>query len=76
MNKYNKESSTVVCGEFNKEDRNDFPMKKILWPPSLSDKERPLPSLSPITTQCDKDKSLELHIILPDLLTLDFDEKR
>ena len=37
------------------------------------DNDMPRTSLSPITTQCDPDKALNLHSRLPSLLKLDFD---
>ena len=35
----------------------------------------PHPSLSPITTQCNKDKVLQLHSLIPSLIDLEFDPK-
>ena len=61
FNKRKKESPDVVFGEFNKEDEKHSPIDKYTLPPLLS----------PITTQCDQDKSLKLHSILPALLKLD-----
>ena len=66
FNKCKKDSPAGVCGKCNKGDGNYSPIGK----------DPPPPSLSPITTQCNEDKLFKLHTILPDLLKLDFDEKR
>ena len=58
--KYNTDSINSVCADCIEKDKSDVPI----------DTYKPPLSLSPITTQCDKDKVLTIHSIVPSLLEL------
>ena len=60
LNKCKNESMAMVCVDCNKEEEKD----------ATIDKDMPRPSLSPITTKCDKDKVLQIHSIIPSLIDL------